>query len=349
MYNYTIEPHSNDPLVDLADRTMVQFSAATVPGAWLVDILPFLEYLPNWMPGAGFKKTAQLWGQTLSDTATIPYEFVKQQMVAGKNNFSFVSKSIEQAKSEGDLGPDEEHAIKWAAASLYLGGADTSVETMHAFFLAISMFPDVQKKAQEEIDRVVGTSRLPNFADRNKLPYINAIVNEAQRWHPIAPMGFPHIADEEDHIGGYRIPKGALLLPAIWWFTRDPNVYHEAEKFKPERYLAPYNEPPPTDVTFGFGRRICPGRYLADASLYLTFAQSLAAFNIAKALDGNGRVIEPKHGFMPGIICAVAPFRVRVTPRTSQHEYLINDVLKRFPWEDSDKKHLGKIPVSMGA
>jgi cytochrome P450 len=343
MYDYTIEPHSNDPLIEMVDRAMVQFSAATVPGAWLVDVLPFLEYLPEWMPGAGFKKTADIWRKSLFDTVNTPYEYVKHQIAEGENNFSFVSKSIEQAKSEGGLGPEEEHAIKWAAVSLYAGGADTSVETMDAFFLAMSMFPDVQRKAQEEIDRVVGTSRLPTFADRNNLPYINAIVNEAQRWHPIVPMGFPHVADEKDQIGGYRIPKGAMLLPAIWWFTRDPEVYHEAELFKPERYSEPYNEPLPTDVTFGFGRRICPGRYLADSSLYLTFVQVLAAFNIEKALDEHGQIIEPKHGFMPGIICAVAQFRVRLTTRTTQHKHLIDDVLKRFPWEESDEKYLGKV------
>jgi cytochrome P450 len=343
MYGYTIEPHSNDPLVDLADRAMVQFSAATVPGAWLVDIVPVLEYLPEWMPGAAFKKTARLWRRSLFDTVTMPYEFVKQQMAARKNDSSFVSKSIEQARTEGGLGPDEEHAIKWTALSLYLGGADTSVQTIHAFFLAMSMFPDVQRKAQEEIDRVVGSSRLPSSADRDKLSYINSIVNEAQRWHPIGPMGFPHVSDEEDHIAGYRIPKGALLLPAIWWFTRDPDVYHDAEMFKPERYLEPYNEPLPTDVTFGFGRRICPGRYLADASLYLTFAQSLAVFNIEKAFGEDGKVIEPKHSFRPGIMSPVAPFQMRVAPRTRQHEQLIEDVLKRFPWEESDKNQLGQL------
>jgi Cytochrome P450 len=343
MYDYTIEPHSNDPLVDLADRTMEQFSAATVPGAWLVDIFPILEYLPEGIVGAGFKKTARLWRQSLYDTATIPYEFVKRQIASGRDNGSFVSRSIEQAKGEGSFGPDEEHAIKWSAVSLYLGGADTSVETIHAFFLAMIMFPNVQKKAQEELDHVVGLSRLPNFADRDSLPYINSIVSEAQRWHPIVPMGFPHVSDEEDCIAGYRIPKGALLLPAIWWFTRDPEVYHDAETFKPERYSEPYREPLPTDVTFGFGRRICPGRYLADASMFLTFAQSLAVFNIEKAVDGDGQIIDPKHGFKPGIISPLAPFQITVTPRTSQHEHLIVDVLQRFPWEDSDKDHLDKI------
>jgi cytochrome P450 len=214
---------------------------------------------------------------------------------------------------------------------------------MEAFFLAMSMFPDVQKKAQEEIDRVVGTSKLPGYADRDSLPYINAVVLEAQRWHPILPMGFPHVAEQEDEIEGYRIPKGAMLLPAVWWFTRDPAVYHDAEDFKPERYMPPYNEPSPNEFSFGFGRRICPGRYLADASLYLTFVQTLAAFKIEKALDNAGREIEPSHGYLPGVISGLMPFKVRVTPRSSAQEKLVGSILNLYPWEKSNKDELSGL------
>jgi cytochrome P450 len=88
---------------------------------------------------------------------------------------------------------------------------------MTCFFLAMMKFPDVQHKAQEEIDRVVGIGRLPSFQDRNELPYIDAIVKEVLRWHPVAPMGLPHMTTEDDVCEGYLIPKGALLLPNIWY------------------------------------------------------------------------------------------------------------------------------------
>lgn len=322
----------------MASRTVNQFSAATVPGAWLVDILPVLEYLPEWMPGAEFKRTARIWRQSLIETVTLPYKFAKWRMVIGKDNTSFVARSIEQAKSEeGSFSQEDEHAIKWSASSLYFGGTDTTIETIHAFFLAMVMFPDVREKAQEEIDRVVGLSRLPNFTDRDSLPYINAIVKEALRWHPIVPMGFPHVSDEEDFIAGYRIPKGSILLPAIWWFSRDPEVYHDAEAFKPERYSEPYNEPLPMDFIFGFGRRVCPGQHLGEASMYLTFVQSLAVFNFENMGD------DPTHGFMPGIISRSSAFQIRLTPRTSQHKCLIDDIPQRFPWEASDQDFLGDL------
>lgn len=87
------------------------------------------------------------------------------------------------------------------------------------------LHPEVQRKAQEEIDRVVGTERLPGVADREKLPYIDAIVKEVLRWNPVAPMGLPHMTTEDDVCEGYLIPKGALLLPNIWYIVPLPPFY----------------------------------------------------------------------------------------------------------------------------
>src|SRR5271170_1253181 len=88
---------------------------------------------------------------------------------------------------------------------------------MSCFFLAMTLFPEVQLKAQEEIDRIVGTKRLPNFEDRANLPYVDAIVKEVLRWHPVGPIGVPHMTTEDDIFNGYLIPKGALILVNIWY------------------------------------------------------------------------------------------------------------------------------------
>jgi cytochrome P450 len=80
----------------------------------------------------------------------------------------------------------------------------------------MALFPDVQRKAQEEIERVVGQNRLPNTADRINLPYINAVVKEVLRWHPVAPMGLPHMSTVDDNYNNYFIPKGSIILPNIW-------------------------------------------------------------------------------------------------------------------------------------
>ncbi|KAF2197060.1 cytochrome P450 [Delitschia confertaspora ATCC 74209] len=355
-YGYDVEPHKNDPLVELVDEAMANFSEALVPGRWAVDILPFLRHVPEWAPGAGFKRTARAWNKTLMKVVNIPYEYVKHQRSHGTAQLSFVSRvlddkeslseQVNRTKRESERLKDEDTwIIKATAASLYTGGADTTVETIRAFFLAMAMHPDVQRKAQEEIDRIIGSSptRLPTFSDREQLPYITAIVEEAQRWHPIAPMGLPHSSDKDDSINGYRIPKGALLIPAIWWFTRDPEVYHDAEVFKPERFSEPYNEPYSTNVTFGFGRRICPGRVLADASLFLTISQSLAVFDIKKPLDEAGNKIELVHEFSSGIISHPAPFEIRLAPRTKKHEALIERLVEKHPWPKGDAQLIERM------
>ncbi len=94
-----------------------------------------------------------------------------------------------------------------------------TVSAMYCFFLAMTLHPEIQRKAQEEIDRVIGNERLPNIDDRENLPYVNAVVKEVFRWHPIGPMGLPHMTTENDIFHGYLIPKGAVILPNIWYVS----------------------------------------------------------------------------------------------------------------------------------
>ncbi|KKA21750.1 Cytochrome P450 oxidoreductase OrdA-like protein [Rasamsonia emersonii CBS 393.64] len=341
-YNYTVEPHKNDPLIDLADTALDLFSRSAATGAYLVDVIPALKHIPEWFPGAGFKRKAKEWRKVFIDLAERPYAFVKQQMKQGINEPSYVSQLLEQ----GNLDEEEEFVIKWSSASLYGGAADTTVSSLSCFFLAMMLHPEVQRKAQEEIDRVVGTERLPGVADREKLPYIDAIVKEVLRWNPVAPMGLPHMTTEDDVCEGYLIPKGALLLPNIWGFLHDPKSYHDPMTFKPERFLEQDGHPPepdPHSLAFGFGRRICPGRLLADTSLYLSIALSLAVFNIGKPLDENGKEVEPVVEMQPGVISHPAPFQTRITPRSPQHEKLVRAVEVEHPWKKSDAEVLQNI------
>lgn len=240
-YGYSINTDQEDPLVRVIDKMMTEFSLAAAPMAWMVDIVPFLRHLPEGFPGATFQKTARTWRRSIQDSAHIPYDFVKQQMETLTNKESYVSRLIKRYTSvdTGGLSPEDESAIVWTAASLYGAAADTSVITLTAFALAMLQFPEVQRKAQEEIDRVVGADQLPSFEHRDDLPYINALVKECLRWWPIAPLGFPHTADEdididEPGLPKVHIPKGAFLLPAAWWFLHDPQVYENPDSFEPE-------------------------------------------------------------------------------------------------------------------
>ncbi|KAG6332883.1 hypothetical protein ID866_6208 [Astraeus odoratus] len=186
-YGYEVK-NEQDPLVDLAERTMHAISTTTIPNAFLVDTLPLLKYAPSWLPGAGFKTKAREWNATLQEFVNRPYMFVKEQLVGGT-----APRSVMLDLLEGKM-PDEETESKWTAASMYAGGTDTTVAAIYSFFLAMTLFPEAQKKAQTEIDDIIGPDRLPTFADRDRLPYVAALVKEVLRWHVVAPLGM-HLAD----------------------------------------------------------------------------------------------------------------------------------------------------------
>ncbi|KAL4936814.1 hypothetical protein BDV06DRAFT_233009 [Aspergillus oleicola] len=336
-YGYNINPRGPDPFVSLANEALENFSIAGTPGAWIVDAVPILQYLPSWLPGAGFKRTAAAWRDNLLTTIEKPYRLVLKQMKEGKYLDSYLSNLLEESHSQGrTLTAEEEQVITWSAGSLYTGGADTTVSTLSTFFLAMSLYPAVQKKAQEELDTVLGPTKLPTFDDRPKLPYIEAIVKEALRWHPTAPMGIPHMCTEDDVYEGLKIPRGAVVMPNIWAFTHDPKTYPNPEIFDPTRFLPSTHanskeaQPDPHTLTFGFGRRICPGRILADSTIFLSIAESLAVFNISPDREGSARA-----EFLPGVISHPVPFSLTIKPRSEEHEELVRGVEVDFPFEES--------------
>ena len=88
---------------------------------------------------------------------------------------------------------------------------------MTSFFLAMTLFPEVQRKAQAEIDAVVGPDRLPNLNDRSSLPYVEAVIKEVLRWQPVLPLGVPHRSVHEDIFNGFLIPKDSIIVTNIWF------------------------------------------------------------------------------------------------------------------------------------
>ncbi|KAG7451628.1 cytochrome P450 [Guyanagaster necrorhizus] len=318
-HGYDIE-EENDPFVTLADRATDQFSISTAPGGFLVNHIPALRHVPSWFPGAGFQRKAKEWAEALENMVDRPYNFVKSQMAAGKAPLSLTSSLLEGRQ----VGAEEEFDIKWLAASLYSGGADTTVSSIHAFFKAMALFPDVQAIAQAEVDAIIGSDRLPGFSDREQLPYINALALEVIRWHTVTPTGVPHRAIENDIQDGYFIPKGSLIVANIWKMLHDPAIYNSPSEFKPERFLGSTPEPDPRTVAFGFGRRICPGRVLADASIFISCAMSLAVYDISKYSSPEGFVSEPDVEQTTGTISHPTPFQCTIKPRAEKAVALIS-------------------------
>lgn len=342
VYGYQVESNRSDPLVAINDRMVEIFASATVPGAWLVDVVPWIKYLPDCMPGTGFKLVARQAQRVVTAAADSPFQFAKKLAsgnLPGRTQVepSFVGELLRSRRNDKAISDDD---IRWTASTLYGAGVDTTGSTLRTFFLAMSMYPEVQKRAQKEIDEMIGRSRLPRLEDRPNLPYTNAVIKESLRWLPSVPLGIPHAAQEDGELHGLRIPKGAILVPSTWWFTRDPAVYHDPERFSPDRYLAPFEEPDPAGFVFGFGRRICPGRRLADSTVFLAVAKVLATFDISKGRDAQGREIEPEIGIGPGAVASPLPFSVVVAPRNETLVQLVRAADEEQAHGEGDAKYL---------
>ncbi len=339
-YGYTIERSKPDPLVEVVDHAMENLSKAFVPLGWLVDIAPVIDRLPSWFPGMTYRRIAKEWKAVNESAASLPFEFVKRQMEKNAHCASYVSNLLAANMEKSEHGEikvdaDDEEAIKWTAVSLYAAGSDSTVAIIHSVICAFVMFPEVVVRAQEEIDRVVGSDRLPSFGDRENLPYLDGIVKEAWRWNPVGPMGLTHKSEEDIIYGGYFIPKGSYLLPSLWWFLNDPADYPEPRVFKPERYMEPLNNPDPSQLAFGYGRRSCAGRFFADASVYIAVAQLLSVFKIRKAKDAQGIEIPVTLKAIPGMVNRPAPFEFKVEPRSQKHIDLLRRIQSAQPVDPS--------------
>ncbi|KAI0334223.1 CyP450 monooxygenase [Cubamyces sp. BRFM 1775] len=315
--------------VDAMMDTVMGFTEASRPFGYLVEVFPWLRYVPAWVPGMDWKRNVLEWREPTEVIRDKPFKLAQAAMDREEAMPSMLSQLLEDlAYLSGPDAEREEAAIKDATSSVVVAGVDTTSATLIGFFCAMLMNPKVQKRAQDELDLVVGPARLPSHDDRDFLPYINAIVKESLRWHTVLPLGIAHRCMEEDQYRGWRIPKGAVVLANVWSILHDPTAYPDPDIFRPERFLedgdgAPAEVLDPGSIMFGFGRRVCPGRHFAEDTLFIYIASILHVYDILPARDAHGEPIFVEAQATPGFLSYIKPFRYLVRPRSKAAEALI--------------------------
>ncbi|KXN89170.1 O-methylsterigmatocystin oxidoreductase [Leucoagaricus sp. SymC.cos] len=328
-YGITITDEDESGYAKTAEIALASLAAVGNPGSFLVDLFPLMKHIPEWLPGAGFQKKASYWRYISNLFANGPWNEVKGQLKEGTAQPSMATTLLEKLPDENSPErADEEVTARNACAVSFAGGADTTVSTIQGFFMAMALYPEVQRKAQEELDRVLN-GRFPEFNDRPSLPYINAMVKESMRWQLVTPLAVPHKATEADEYNGYYIPKGTLVIGNAWAMLHDPEVYKDPMVYNPERFLKngeiDKSVRDPAIASFGFGRRICPGRFLADNSLFILISHILSVYNISPALDKNDKEIKIIPEMTSGLLSYPEPFKCRIIARTKKAEEMIRD------------------------
>ncbi|KAH7326926.1 cytochrome P450 [Rhizoctonia solani] len=246
-YGYDITS-LDDPLVCSIRRVQDNFSKCALPTSFLVSMVPALAHIPSWFSGAEWQRVVREWGLEKDRVIEETFQWTCDQMAKGTAKPSIIGSILEDYEGQ-DISDEEKDVIKQVAIAPFAAGSDTTASTLSAFVLAMLLFLDTQRKAQAEIDRIVGSDRLPDIADLPSLPYLNNMVQELLRWQPVLPLGVAHTCSQDNVYRGYFIPEGAIVMGNIWGINRYANVYKEPEVFNPDRFLDP-SVPPPS--TFGW-------------------------------------------------------------------------------------------------
>ncbi|KAG1876679.1 cytochrome P450 [Suillus subalutaceus] len=293
--------------------------------AAMFTAFPFLEKLPFWCFGGAFAhmgRCRELVQQLLNE----PFDEVKAQIADGTASHSLVADFLSQVHDDAD-----EETMKGVALMGYMVGMDTTACTLQTFLLAMVLYPDVQARARAEIDQVVGYDKMPCLDDRASLPYLDAILREVMRWYPVGPLGLPHATSNDDVYDGYFIPKGAIVIVNQWALSRDEDMFPDASRFDPSRHLTvdgKLKDPFVHHFAFGHGRRICPGRWFAENSLWTAVSAILAVLRIDHAKDSNGDRIEVNPEFSTGLVVHPEPFHCSFESVNTAREGHLREMMK---------------------
>ncbi|EIW85894.1 cytochrome P450 [Coniophora puteana RWD-64-598 SS2] len=303
-------PSSFDhPDIQLLHKVVARFQTVVRPGSYLVDFVPWLRYVPRYARELKEFRNFELGffhDQIGKTKATI------EQGVDGP---SFTRYLLENVDVHG-LNADE---MAYLAGGLYAAGSDSTSIGMSSIILAAVSHPELQAKIHAEMDALIG-DRAPIPDDMGNMPYLDAFIQETLRWRPILPLGFMHKTTADVVWEGYHIPEGATILGCHWAIARDPVAFPDPERFDPQRWLDAEGQlKPQKDIryfTYGFGRRVCPGQYVANRSMFVTMSLLFWSFRLVE---------DPAHpvdvdAFDGGVASHHTGFKVGFEPRRSVEE-----------------------------
>jgi cytochrome P450 len=321
-------------------RFMHNMASLNVPGKYLAETFPLLAKLPTAL--ASWKREVRAMGDEEAQANMELLQMVKNDIATAKERGAAevlpdsLCKLLLELRESEHVPLSEKH-FSYIPASLFGAGSDTTASTLCSAFLALVTHPNVLTIAQQELDTVVGSERMPTFADKPDLPYISALCKEVLRWRPVAVLGgTPHASTENDTYKTFHIPSGTTILGNSWAINLNPEYYPQPHTFDPVRFLSskditalgihtqPYSSAKPHPSrsghsSFGWGRRICPGADLASNSLFIALARLIWAYDV---LPREGETYDT-FAYTEGFNIRPRKFECVIRSRSARHREIV--------------------------
>ncbi|XP_010548393.1 PREDICTED: cytochrome P450 CYP82D47-like [Tarenaya hassleriana] len=291
------------------------------------DFLPALGWT-EWRVKRDMKRAAKELDVVLEELIAEHKNKKKHDLGLGEIKKTYLDLLMDTFEHTEIPGLDARTTTKALCLNLILAGSETAIVVLVWAVSLLVNNPHVIKKAQEELDNIVGKNRVVEESDIKDLVYIQAIVKETFRLYPPVPLvAFRHVLDDFDVANGtYHVPAGSLLLVNAWKIQRDPSLWSDPERFEPERFLTVDND---VDVggqsfklfPFGLGRRSCPAIPLGLRMVHYALARFLHSFEVAKPSIEEDMDMTESNGL---VNLKATPLEVMVTPRLDPHLYQFN-------------------------
>ncbi|XP_040262413.1 cytochrome P450 2G1-like [Bufo bufo] len=300
--------YSNDSFQKLLGMFNAVFMDMSGVYGQFLDMLPaVMSYIPG--PHQRINKSME----KLTD-------FIKERVEMNKESFDpnspkdFIDCFLLRQQQEKDNPNFDRENMIMTILNMFFAGTETVSSTLRHGLMILMRYPEIQAKLHAEIDHVIVESRIPNLEDRSKMPYMEAVIHEIQRFVDILPLNVPHATTKDVDFKGYTIPKGTDVYPLLCSVLKDPTKIICPENFDPTHFLDDKgcfkkNE---TFMPFSAGKRVCAGEGLARMELFLFFTNILQHFKLTPEREFTDNDIKP---LMAGFSNIPKFYRMSFIPR----------------------------------
>ncbi|XP_066450633.1 cytochrome P450 2G1-like [Eleutherodactylus coqui] len=287
--------------------SMVFQDMSSIPG----QLLEMLPSIMKYVPGRHKRIIESL--QKLND-------FIMERVKMNKESFDpdsprdFIDSFLIKQQQEGNNPNFDNENMLMTLQNMFFAGTETVSSTLRHSLMIIMRYPEIQAKMHEEIIQVIGENRIPNIEDRSKMPYMDAVIHEIQRFVDILPLNLPHATIRDVNFKGYTIPKGTDVFPLLCSVLRDPTKITRPDTFDPNNFLDNKGCFRKNDafMPFSAGKRICAGEGLARMQLFIFLTVILQNFTLIPEREFTDKDINP---VMTGFANVPKFYRMSFKPR----------------------------------